>query len=74
MALGLCCWVQAFSRGRTQGLLSSCGAWASHRSGFSYCRAQAPGPQASVLAARGLSIFGSQAPEYSSVIVSHGLS
>ena len=47
IALGLCCCVQAFSSGRTQGLLSSCGAWASHCSGFSYCRAQVLGPQAS---------------------------
>ena len=37
-----------------QGLLSSCGAWASRCGGFS-CEARALGAQASVAAARGLS-------------------
>ena len=34
-----------------------CGAWASHGSGFSCCRAQALGTQASVVVTRGLSSF-----------------
>ena len=38
----------------SRGLLSSCGAWASHCSGFS-CGAQAPGTQASAAAAGALS-------------------
>ena len=70
IALGLCCCAQAFSSGRTQGLLSSCGAWASHCSGFSYCSRST----GFIVAARGLSIFRSQALRYSSVIVSHGRS
>jgi len=41
--LGLCCRVQAFSRCGEWGLLSSCGAQASHCDGFSGCRAQALG-------------------------------
>ena len=51
------------------GLLSGCGAWASHCSGLSYCRAQTPGTWASVAAAPGaraqaqwLWIMGSVAP------------
>ena len=52
--LGLCCCVWAFS---------SCSAWASHCSGFSCRGARAPGTQASVAAARGLSSCGSQALE-----------
>ena len=39
--LGLCCCKWAFSGCGTQGLLSSCGAQASHYSGFSCCRAAA---------------------------------
>ena len=42
-ALGLCCCVQDFSSCGERGLLSSCGVWASHSSGFSSCRAQALG-------------------------------
>ena len=42
-ALGLCCHTWAFS---------SCGARASHCSGFSSCRAQALGAWASVVVAR----------------------
>ena len=42
---------------------SSCGAWASHCSGFSCYRAQALGTWTSVVAARGLSSCGSQAVE-----------
>ena len=37
-ALGLCCCRRAFSSCRERGLLSSCGARASHCSGFSCCR------------------------------------
>ena len=45
--LGLCC--MSFSCScREQGLLSSCGVPASHRSGFSYCGAQALGHVGSV--------------------------
>ena len=33
--LSLCCYVRAFSSCDEQGLLSSCGVWACHRSGFS---------------------------------------
>ena len=40
-----------------------CGAWASHCGGFSCCRAQALGTQASVVVAHGLSSFGSRALE-----------
>ena len=42
-ALGLRCCTRAFSSCGERGLLSSCGAQASHRSGFSSCRAQALG-------------------------------
>ena len=41
--LGLCHCTRAFSSWREQGSLSSCGAWASHISGFSCCGAQAVG-------------------------------
>ena len=41
--LGLHCCVRAFSGCGEQGLLTSCGAWASHGNGFSCCRAQALG-------------------------------
>ena len=40
-----------------------CGAWASHCVGFSCCRAQALGAQASVVVAHRLSSCGSQALE-----------
>ena len=52
--LGLCCCVRAFS---------SCGARASHCSGFSCCGAQALDARASVVVARGLSSCGSRALE-----------
>ena len=42
-ALGLCCCAWGFSSCSEQGLLSSCGAQASHCGGFSSCRAQALG-------------------------------
>ena len=45
--LGLHCSTQAFSSCGERGLLSSCGAQASHRGGLSCCRAHAPGPRAS---------------------------
>ena len=41
-ALGFHCCMRAFSGCGKQGLLSSCGMWASHCSGFSCCRAWAP--------------------------------
>ena len=43
--------MQAFCSCGERGLLSSSGTWASHCSGFSYCRAQALGMQALVVAA-----------------------
>ena len=41
VVLGLCRCVWAFSSCDEQGLLSNCGAWASHSGGFS-CGAQGP--------------------------------
>ena len=41
-ALDLCCYMQAFSSGREQELLSGCGVWASCAGGFSCCRVWAP--------------------------------
>ena len=41
--LGLPCCAWAFSSCSEQGLLSSCGAWASHCGGFSRCGARALG-------------------------------
>ena len=52
--LGLRCCMQAFF---------SCGAQASHYGGLPWCRAQAPGAQASVVVACGLSSCGSWAPK-----------
>ena len=52
-ALGLHCWVWAFSTCSEQGLLSSCCAWASHCCGFSCHGAWALGPQPSVFGAQG---------------------
>ena len=43
---------------------SSLHAWASHRSGFSCCRARALGAWASVVVARGLSSSGARALEH----------
>ena len=57
--LGLHCCVQAFSSFRERRLFSCWGLWASHRGGFSCCRTQALGVQASVVAARGLRSCGS---------------
>ena len=42
-ALGLCCWVQAFSSSGEQGLVDSCSVSASHCTGFSCWRARAFG-------------------------------
>ena len=55
-----------FSSCGEQALLSRCGVWASHRSGFSCCGAQALGQVGSVLAAPRLQSTGS-------VVVAHGL-
>ena len=48
-----CCMWALFGCGQ-RGLLSSCGAQASHRGGFSCCGAQALGAQASVAVTHGL--------------------
>ena len=53
----------AFSSSGEWGLLSTCGAWASHCSGFSCCEAQVLGMWASVVVARRLSSCSSQAVE-----------
>ena len=73
VALGLPCWVWAFCMWSQPGLLSSCGAPASHCSGFS-CGARAPGAGASAVAAHGLSSCDSRARERGSVVVLHQLS
>ena len=52
--LGLCCCSGFFSSCGEWGLLSSCGARASHCAGFSHCRAQAPGTWTSAAVAHGL--------------------
>ena len=49
-ALDLCCFAHAFCTCGELGLSSNCGAWPSHCSGFSCCRAWA-----SVAVAHGLS-------------------
>ena len=41
--LGLCCCAHAFSSSSQQGLLCSCGVWASHCGAFSCCRARSLG-------------------------------
>ena len=61
----VCCCVRAFSTCSRWGLLSSCGTWASHHGGFSYCRTQVLGAWASVVAAHELSSCGSQALQHS---------
>ena len=55
-ALGLHCCAQAFSSYDERGLHSSCGAWASHCSGF--CEAGALGLWASVVVVQELSCPG----------------
>ena len=58
--LDLCCCTWAFSSFGEQELLSSCSAQASHRDGFSCCRAWALG-RASVVAAHGPSSYSTRA-------------
>ena len=62
-ALGLGCRVWAASGSGGQRLLSRCAAWAFHCSGFSHCRARAPGPWGSVVAAQELLDCGLRALE-----------
>ena len=57
--LGLHCFAQHFSSFSEKGFLSSCDARASHRGGFSCCRAGLWGAWASVFAALGLRSTGS---------------
>ena len=66
-ALGLHCCARAFSSYSEQGLLSNCGAWACHCSGFTGCRAQA-------LECMGFSSRDTWALGYGSVVVVHRLS
>lgn len=61
--LGLCYPVWAFLQLQWAGA-TPCGAWAFHCSGFSCCRAQAPGVQASLVVARGFSSCDSWAVEH----------
>ena len=61
--LGLRCCARAFSSCGERGLLC-CSARASNCSGFSCCRAQALGTQASVVVARGPCSCGSRGPEH----------
>jgi len=56
--------LRPFSSGEELGLLPGCGVWASPCRGFSCCRAQALGGQASVVVAHVLSRCDSQALEY----------
>ena len=53
--LGLHCHARALASCCERGLLSSCGAWASHCGGFSCCRASALGHTGSVVVAHRLS-------------------
>ena len=65
VVLGLHGCAQAFSSFRDCGLLSSCGAQASHSGGFSCCRACALGAWASVSFSTGaLSSFSSRALDH----------
>ena len=59
--VGLCCCTQALSRCCKQGLLSSCGAQAFYRCGFSCCGTRVLGTLVSVIVACGLSSYGSRA-------------
>ena len=61
---GLHCCSGFFSSCSKEGLISSCGVWASHSGGFSCCRAWT----------LGLSSCSSQALEHRSVVVVHGFS
>ena len=58
--VGVHCCTQAFSSCSKQGLLSSCGAWASHCGGFSCCEAWALGLWESVVAVHGFSSCGNK--------------
>ena len=60
-ALGLHCCAQAFSSCGEAGATLRYGAWASHCSGFSCCKAQALGTRASVVVAHEFSSCGSRA-------------
>ena len=62
-ALGLHCCAWAFLWLWRVGATLRCGAWASHCSGFSCCRAWALGARASVVVVHGLSSCGSWALE-----------
>ena len=53
--LGLHCFLQSFSSCSERGLLSNCGMWASHYSGFSCCREWALGRLWSIIVAHGIS-------------------
>ena len=64
VVLGICLCVWAFSSCDEQGLLSNCGARASHCGGFSCCGAQLLGTWASEDVAWGLSSCGSWALEH----------
>ena len=59
--LGLCCCEWAFSNCGEMRLLSSCGTWAVHCSGFSCCGAPALRHVSTVIAAHGLSKYGTWA-------------
>ena len=60
-ALGLCYFAWVFSSCGEWGAALPCSAWPSHCRGFSFCRVQALGVQASVSLASGLSSCGSRA-------------
>ena len=65
---------RVFSSWGEQGLLSSCIMRVPQCGGFSCCRAQALGAQASVAVAHGLSSCSSWAPGTGSIVVAHRLS
>ena len=62
--LDLCCCTLVLSSCREWELLSSCGAWAFHCDGFSCCRAQTLGSQASVAVVYRFSSCSSQSLEH----------
>ena len=63
-ALGLRCCMHAFLQLLRAGATLHCSARASHRGGFSFCRAWALGAQASAVVVRGLSSCGTWALEH----------
>ena len=63
-AMGLHYCVRAFSSCGEQGATLHCGVRSSHCSGFSYCRAQALGMQASVVAAHEHSSYSKRTLEH----------